>query len=277
MISQNFKNVTYLFEEKKRFYILICNTFVFYRCVDNKAELEQLTLKKSYVGSSSSAIKAPASHEIIEVKDIQSLEEKQTTFWLQAKIYIPHLNQKYWYMACNKCYRRTNIDYKQTFDCVHCAEKQARAMPRCLLEVQVSDKTGALIATLFGENAEKFICCLAETLMQNLTEDGVKNKDKLMTIQTEIEFLVCLKIRKLEISGGAQYKYSILNMLNALPEPTVQSNKEASSSTIQHVTGECFDQFFDAANTNLQMTNSLEILPEDGDENSQIIDFDNQQ
>ncbi|KAL5570070.1 hypothetical protein UlMin_026645 [Ulmus minor] len=139
-------------------------------CVDNKAELEQLTLKKSYVGSSSSAIRAPAPHEIIEVKDIQCLEEKQTTFWLQAKISIPHLNQKYWYMACNKCYRRTNIDYKQTFDCVHCAEKQARAMPRCLLEVQLSDKTGALIATLFGENAEKFICCLAETLMQNSTK-----------------------------------------------------------------------------------------------------------
>ena len=56
-----------------------------------------------------------------------------------------------------------------------------------------------------------------------------------MTLQTEIEFLVCLKIRKLEISGGAQYKYNILNMLNALPEPTLQSNKEASSSTIQHV------------------------------------------
>ncbi|KAL5561843.1 hypothetical protein UlMin_031590 [Ulmus minor] len=147
-------------------------------CIDNEAELEQLTLKKSYVGSSSSAIKAPPSHEIIEVKDIQSLEEKQTTFWLQAKISIPHSNQKYWYMACNKCYRRTNIDYKQIFDCVHCAEKQATAMPRCLLEVQLSDKTGALIATLFGENAEKFICCSAETLMQNSTEDHTKRTER---------------------------------------------------------------------------------------------------
>ncbi|KAL5581401.1 hypothetical protein UlMin_013843 [Ulmus minor] len=136
----------------------------------NKTQLEQLTLKKSYVGSSSAAIKAPASHEIIEVKDIQFLEEKQTTFWLQSKISIPHLNQKYWYMACNKCYRRTNIDYKQTFDCVHCAEKQAIAMPRCVLEVQLSDKTGALIATLFGQNAEKFICCSAETLMENSSQ-----------------------------------------------------------------------------------------------------------
>ncbi|KAL5543449.1 hypothetical protein UlMin_007233 [Ulmus minor] len=96
---------------------------------------------------------------------------QQTKFWLQSKISIPHLNQKYWYMACNKCYGRTNIDYKQTFDCVHCAEKQAIAMPRCLLEVQLSDKTRALIATLFGENAEKFICCSAETLMENSSEE----------------------------------------------------------------------------------------------------------
>ncbi|KAL5577250.1 hypothetical protein UlMin_018949 [Ulmus minor] len=180
-------------------------------------------------------------------------------------------------MACNKCYRQTNIDYKQTFDCLHCAEKQAIAMPRCLLEVQLSDKTGALIATLFGENAEKFICCSAETLMENSSEDGIKNKENLMTLQTEIEFLVCLKIRKLEISGGAQYKYNILSMLKALPEPTLQSKKEASSSTIQHVAVECSDQFFDAANANLQMKNSVELLAEDGDENSQIINFDSQQ
>ncbi|KAL5553016.1 hypothetical protein UlMin_040417 [Ulmus minor] len=146
----------------------------------------------------------------------------QTTFWLQSKISIPRLNQKYWYMACNKCYRRTNIDYKQTFDCVHCAEKQAIAMPRCFLEVQLSDKTRALIATLFGENAEKFICCLAETLMENSSE------------------------------------------------------KEASSSTSQHVLAKCSDQFFDAANANRQMTNSIELLTEDGDENIQIIDFDSQ-
>ena len=98
-----------------------------------------------------------------------------------------------------------------------------------------------------------------------------------MTIQTEIEFHVCLKIRKLEISGGAQYKYNILSMLKAPPEPTVQSNKEASSLTVQHVAAECSDQFFDAANANLQMTSSVEILVEDGDENSQIIDFDSQQ
>ncbi|KAL5555054.1 hypothetical protein UlMin_037290 [Ulmus minor] len=129
-------------------------------CAYNKTQLEQLTLKKSYVGSSSAALKAPASHEIIE----------QTTFWLQSKISIPHLNQKYWYMACNKCYRRTNVDYKQTFDCVYCAEKQAIAMPRCLLEVQLSNKTRALIATLFGENTEKFISCSAETLMKNSSE-----------------------------------------------------------------------------------------------------------
>ena len=55
-----------------------------------------------------------------------------------------------------------------------------------------------------------------------------------MTLQTEIEFLVCLKIRKLEISGGAQYKYNIVSMLNALPEPTLQSKKEASCSTPQY-------------------------------------------
>ena len=98
-----------------------------------------------------------------------------------------------------------------------------------------------------------------------------------MTIQTEIEFLVCLKIRKLEISGGAKYKYNILSMLDALPEASLQSKKEASSSTSQHVPAECSDQFFDVANANLQMTNSVELLTEDGDENSQIIDFDSQQ
>ena len=66
-------------------------------------------------------------------------------------------------------------------------------------------------------------------------------------------------------------------MLNALPKPTLQFKKEASSSTIQHVATECSDQFFNVANANLQMTNSVKILAEDGDENNQIIDFDSQQ
>ncbi|KAL5548814.1 hypothetical protein UlMin_004045 [Ulmus minor] len=243
-------------------------------CEDNNAQLEQLIVKKSYVGScSSAAIKAPASHEIIEVKDIQSLEETQTMFWLQSKIYVPHLNQKYWYMACNKCYRRTNANYKETFDCVHCGEKQAVAMPRCLLEVQLSDKTGVLIATLFGENAKKCISCSAETLMENTSKDGIKNKEKLMTLQTETEFTVCLKIHKVEISGGAQYKYNIISMLNALPEPILQLKKEASCSATQYARSECSEQFFDVSNVNLHVTNSMQLPAEDGDENSQIIDF----
>jgi len=98
-----------------------------------------------------------------------------------------------------------------------------------------------------------------------------------MTIQTEIEFLVCPKIQELEFLGGVQYKYNILSKLSAVADPTLQSNKEASSSTIQHVATECSDQCFDTANANLQMTNSVEILAEDGDENNQIIDFDSQQ
>ena len=73
---KNLKMLRIYLKKKKGFYILICNTFVFYRCANNKTQLEQLTLKKSYVGSSSAALKAPASHEIIEVKDIQFLEEK---------------------------------------------------------------------------------------------------------------------------------------------------------------------------------------------------------
>ena len=65
-----------------------------------------------------------------------------------------------------------------------------------------------------------------------------------MSLQTEIEFTVCLKIHKVEISGGAQYKYNIVSMLNVLPEPTLQLKKEASCSTTQYAASESSDQFF---------------------------------
>ena len=35
--------------------------------------------------------------------------------------------------------------------------------------------------------------------------------------------------------------------------------------------------FFDTSNVNLQVTNSVQILAEEGDENSQIIDFDSEE
>ena len=65
-----------------------------------------------------------------------------------------------------------------------------------------------------------------------------------MSLQTKIEFTVCLKIRKVEISVAAQYKNNIVSMLNAIPKPTLQSKKKPSRLTTQYAASESSDQFF---------------------------------
>ena len=37
---------------------------------------------------------------------------------------------KFWYMACNMCYKGTSAQYMETFQCVHIKREEAIAEPR---------------------------------------------------------------------------------------------------------------------------------------------------
>ncbi|KAK2651614.1 hypothetical protein Ddye_011470 [Dipteronia dyeriana] len=52
-----------------------------------------------------------------------------------------------------------------------CKSQNAKAIPRCVVQVQLADSSGVLPATIFGENAKKFLDCSSKQLMENTSED----------------------------------------------------------------------------------------------------------
>ncbi|KAL5537486.1 hypothetical protein UlMin_042344 [Ulmus minor] len=133
---------------------------------ENKKVLDQIRIEKTYKASSSN-MALPASKDIIKIKDIKNLHEKEMTSWLKGKIMVTNINQKFWFMACNKCHKAQGANYNQVFKCFRCREARAIGLPRCCVEVQVMDESGSITATLFGENAEKVLSCTAKNLMEN--------------------------------------------------------------------------------------------------------------
>ncbi|XP_071926300.1 uncharacterized protein [Coffea arabica] len=59
-------------------------------------------------------------------------------------------------MSCTKCHRQTSANYGHTYTCNHCNEKQSAA-PRCRFDVDLTDDTGIMTASVFGELAEQLL------------------------------------------------------------------------------------------------------------------------
>ncbi|XP_065633642.1 replication protein A 70 kDa DNA-binding subunit B isoform X1 [Quercus suber] len=122
---------------------------------------------------------------------------QRSNFWINETISITKLDQQFWYMACSKCHQATGVDYNEEFSCLYCKEK-AVANPRCRLEVKLDDATGHLMATLFGDEAEKFLSCSAIKLMNETIEDGIKNIESFVKLSADKNFLIQVRAIKLD-------------------------------------------------------------------------------
>ncbi|XP_071913971.1 replication protein A 70 kDa DNA-binding subunit B-like isoform X3 [Coffea arabica] len=91
------------------------------------------------------------------------------TAWVKANLSFEHIFQKYWYMSCAKCYRATAADYGIEFTCNSCKEK-GPAMPRCRFDIELSDDSGAIPASIFGDLAENILTFTGLEAMDNFNQ-----------------------------------------------------------------------------------------------------------
>ncbi|KAK9990450.1 hypothetical protein SO802_025435 [Lithocarpus litseifolius] len=112
-------------------------------------------------------------------------------------------------MACSKCHKATGVDYNEEFSCLYCKEKTV-ANPRCRVEVKLDDATRHLMATLFGDQAEKFLSCSAIKLMKETTEDGIKNIESFVKLSSDKNFLIQVRAIKLDSPTEPRYKFNIV-------------------------------------------------------------------
>nr|XP_027101682.1 uncharacterized protein LOC113722603 [Coffea arabica] len=73
-------------------------------------------------------------------------------------------------MSCKNCCRATAADYEVVFTCNSCKEKHP-AIPRCRFDVDLTDSTGVIPASVFGELAEKLLTFNGLEAMQHFDQN----------------------------------------------------------------------------------------------------------
>ncbi|XP_027169604.1 replication protein A 70 kDa DNA-binding subunit B-like [Coffea eugenioides] len=126
----------------------------------NEKELLALRRDKPYNNQSPKIFYGPR-QKLTEIRDVLPTEKVS---WVKCMFSFEHILQKYWYMAYVKCRRLTSADYGCTYTCNHCNEKQS-AQPRCRFDIDLTDHSDTITASIFGEQAETLLGFTASQAM----------------------------------------------------------------------------------------------------------------
>ncbi|XP_071925869.1 replication protein A 70 kDa DNA-binding subunit B isoform X3 [Coffea arabica] len=140
----------------------------------------------------------------------------QKTAWVKAKLSFDHIFQKYWYMSCAKCCRATAADYGIEFTCNSCKEK-GPAMPRCRFDVDLSDDSGVIPASIFGDLAENILTFTALEAMDHFNQNLELPLDFVHARLKTKTFLVHIKPVQTQLADARQ-RYTILYCSEVEPE-----------------------------------------------------------
>nr|XP_027102684.1 uncharacterized protein LOC113723902 isoform X2 [Coffea arabica] len=109
-----------------------------------------------------------------KITKIILLKPTQKSSWVRVFFSFEHIFQKFWYMGCKKCFRSTAAPHRVVFTCNSCKEKHP-AEPRCRFDVDLTDSTGTITASIFSELAENLLTFIGLEAMDHFTQ--VYNED----------------------------------------------------------------------------------------------------
>nr|XP_027071747.1 replication protein A 70 kDa DNA-binding subunit B-like [Coffea arabica] len=139
---------------------------------------------------------------------ICNVTASQKTAWVKAKLSFEHIFQKYWYMSCVRCYRATAADYGIEFTCNSCQEK-GPAMPRCHFDVDLTDDSGVIPASIFGDLAENILAFTGLEAMDHFNQNLELPLEFVHAPLKTKTFLVHIKPVQTQLADDRQ-RYTIL-------------------------------------------------------------------
>ncbi|KAK2658740.1 hypothetical protein Ddye_005273 [Dipteronia dyeriana] len=107
-------------------------------------------------------------------------------------------------------------DFDTSFYCRQCKSQNAKAIPRCVVQVQLTDSSGVLLATILLENTEKFLGCSSKQLMENTSEDERVDIESLAHISSSEEYIIRIKSWKQQYVGEEKVKYNVIQLFDSL-------------------------------------------------------------
>ncbi|XP_060961302.1 uncharacterized protein LOC133031725 [Cannabis sativa] len=131
-------------------------------------------------------------------------------------------------MACPLCNRITRSEYGETFHCLYCKNNDLKAVPRCRIDVELTDSSAWITATVFGEIAETLFSCNATTLMNTKIKASDSIPNELPELHDNKEILAYIKAVKQDSTEG--WKFNITSFLNTTPLSNEKLISNASTS-----------------------------------------------
>uniref|UniRef100_A0A803PDK8 ATP-dependent DNA helicase n=1 Tax=Cannabis sativa TaxID=3483 RepID=A0A803PDK8_CANSA len=174
-------------------------------CEVNKEFLLQQSSKTD--DSSSSSATPPPPGDFKDLSTITSTTNKSDHYWVKASIALTNFQQRFAYIACNKCNISTGAELEETFDCIKGHE--GKGVGRSCVQVHLKDNTTALPATLFGSIANKFLNCSTAQLLQQITENGNEDIKNIINPCSEKQYNIKLKPSTKEYAGEMKCKYIV--------------------------------------------------------------------
>nr|GME11872.1 replication protein A 70 kDa DNA-binding subunit B-like isoform X1 [Ipomoea batatas] len=153
-----------------------------------------------------------SSEQFVTIADVKSSIIEGKRYCIYASIQIPTKVKKFYYIACDGCWKGTIHNLGEEFECSYCGNSMAIAKPRCMMTIELTENNDFLESVLFGNIVEELLSVSASKLVdmdkKNETIDMQNVKEKLDNKTFKVE-LLC---KKQNFRGTEQVRYSIISL-----------------------------------------------------------------
>ncbi|KAL3820153.1 hypothetical protein ACJIZ3_006058 [Penstemon smallii] len=125
---------------------------------------------------------------------------------------ITYPDQKYFYMACEKCFSGAGADYDYQYTCVAC-KAFTHAKPKEKMHLNILDGSGPLDVKVFGKHATELTQMSASRCMKLYNEGAPLLLDTINQSLSGKSFIMKIRKRERYMEDSMQYQYVVLNML----------------------------------------------------------------
>ncbi|KAL3834023.1 hypothetical protein ACJIZ3_008759 [Penstemon smallii] len=162
--------------------------------------------------------------KICRIADVVA-DNKVDKFLVKVQAMITDPDQKYFYMACEKCLSSVDADYDYQYTCVAC-KAFTHAKPR----ENIFDGSGSLDVTVFGNHDTELTEMAASRCMELYNEGALLPLETINQSFSGKSFIMKIRKRERSIGDSMQYQYVVLNMLECKEEDDIGYNSSTTNS-----------------------------------------------
>ncbi|XP_027169736.1 uncharacterized protein LOC113769480 isoform X2 [Coffea eugenioides] len=143
-----------------------------------------------------------------KITKIILLKPTQKSSWVNVSFSFEHIFQKFWYMGCKKCFHSIAAPRGVVFTCNSCKERHP-AEPRCRFDIDLTDTTGTVTASIFGELADNLLTFTGLEAMDHFTQNIELSLEKSHAELKQKLFLAHIRPVQSQLADAKQ-RYTII-------------------------------------------------------------------